>query len=151
MGVNGSEPSNGRAVDNKDNTDKIIDIANDTDIYNILIEWMKLTPALHVLSAKHKTFITASDKNCCTTCVRVKIMIILGGANRSVVLVWKFRNWDHVLCFQMVMGVFVMFSPIFFFFCDVYNIQCWLLSCYYQFIAEVHFLLFLLYFGNLKF
>lgn len=85
MGVNGSEPSNGRAVDNKDNTDKIIDIANDTDIYNILIQWMKLTPALHVLSAKHKTFITASDKNCCTTCVRVKIMIILGGANRSVV------------------------------------------------------------------
>lgn len=38
MGVNGSEPSNGRAVDNKDNTDKIIDIANDTDIYNILIQ-----------------------------------------------------------------------------------------------------------------
>lgn len=125
MGVNGSEPSNGRAVDivdNMDNTDKIIDIANDTDIYNILIEWMKLTPALHVLSAKHKTFITACDKNCCTTCVRVKIMIILGGANRSVVptCVEIQKLWDRVLCSQMVMGVFVMFSPnspIFFLWC----------------------------------
>lgn len=96
MGVNGSEPSNGRAVDNMDNTDKIIDIANDTDIYNILIEWMKLTPALHVLSAKHKTFITASDKNCCTTCVEVKIMIIL---------FWEERIGALYLCGNSEIGI----------------------------------------------
>lgn len=47
----------------------------------------------------------------------------------------------------MVMGVFVMFSPIFFFVMSIiFNVDC-----YYQFIAEVHFLLFLLFFGNLKF